>query len=102
MTNYLRCCGRCGGSFIGDNRDEIWFCAACVKALPEFNPQPYGRGRYDDQRCRMDYQGRRLVEMVVIARVGDMVTVRPLGFPDADLITVHVNNLRPHYITPGH
>lgn len=104
MTNYLRSCGGCGGSFLGDNRDEIYFCPRCTKNLPEFDPQPYAKckGQPDKQRCRMDYQGRRLVEMVVLAREGDMVTVRPLGFPDDDPVTVHLNVLRPHYITPGH
>lgn len=100
-SNALRACGGCGGSFLADNRDEAYFCSKCTRNLPEFDPQPYGLGRPDDQACRMDYQGRRLVRMVVLARDGDMVTVRPLGFPEADPVTVHVNNLRPVYITPG-
>lgn len=92
----LRCCGGCGGSFLGDNRNEIWFCPACAAKFPPFNPQPYPVGSQDEQQCR--YEGR---EMVVLAREGDQVTVRPLGNPDAPSFTVHINNLRPVYITPG-
>jgi hypothetical protein len=93
----LRCCGGCGGSFLGDNRDEIWFCPKCARNLPDFDPQPYGRGRLSDQSCR--YEGRL---MVVLDREGDEVSVRPLGNPSAPPVIVHINNLRPAYITPGH
>jgi hypothetical protein len=94
----LRSCGGCGGSFLGDDRNEIYFCPACTAKLPPFDPQPYARcqGQPDKQRCR--YEGR---EMVVLAREGDQVTVRPLGNPEAAPATVHINNLRPAYITPG-
>jgi hypothetical protein len=98
-TGILRSCGGCGGSFLGDNRNEIWFCPKCTAALPPFDPQPYAKcqGRPDKQRCR--YRGR---EMTVIAREGDMVTVRPLGDPEAEEHEVHISNLRSVYITPGH
>ena len=93
----LRSCGRCGGSFLGDNRNEIYFCPACTAKLPPFNPQPYPIGSQDEQQCR--YEGRL---MVVLAREGELVMVRPLGNPEAAPVTVHINNLRPAYITPGH
>jgi hypothetical protein len=94
----LRSCGGCGGSFLGDNRNEIYFCPKCTRGLPEFDPQPYEKcnGRPDKQRCR--YQGR---DMVVLEREGDMVTVRPLGRPDASSATVHIGQLRPVYASPG-
>jgi hypothetical protein len=98
----LRCCGRCGGSFLGDNRDEIWFCPSCTKKLPPFDPQPYSVGGSENQRARMNWAGWKLREVVVLAREGDMVTVRPLGNPDIEPVTVHVSVLRPAYITPGH
>lgn len=99
ITSILRNCGGCGGSFLGDNRNEIWFCPKCTAALPPFDPQPYAKCKEqpDKQRCR--YRGQ---VMAVIAREGDMVTVRPLGNPDAPAREVHVNDLRPVWITPGH
>jgi hypothetical protein len=97
----LRSCGGCGGSFGGDARDQIWLCPKCTAKLPPFDPQPYAVGGPDNQRCRMDWDGWRLREMVVLAREGDMVTVRPLGNPDIKPRTVHLNDLRPPYITPG-
>lgn len=101
MTLILRSCGRCGGSFGGDARNEIWFCNRCRAKLPEFNPQPYAVGGPANQTCRYSYDGWNLREMVVLAREGDMVTVRPLGNPDEAPRTVHVSELRPHYVTPG-
>jgi hypothetical protein len=99
--NSLRSCGGCGGSFLGDNRNEIYFCPKCTAGLPEFNPQPYRMQKLGEraveQQCR--YEGRL---MVVTDRDGDDVTVRPLGNPDAPARIVHVNNLRPAYVTPGH
>jgi hypothetical protein len=38
---------------------------------------------------------------VVLAREGDMVTVRPLGFPEAAPVTVHLNELTPPWISYG-
>lgn len=94
----LRVCGGCGGSFLGDDRNEIWFCPSCTAEHPPFDPQPYAKcqGRPDKQSCR--YEGR---EMVVLDRDGDDVTVRPLGRPDLEPFTVNIRNLRPVYVTPG-
>lgn len=101
MTCILRSCGGCGGSFCGDNRNETWFCPKCTRVndAKHFDPQPYGRGRPDDQRVKY---GPYLRDHVVLAREGDMVTIRPLGNPDADPVTVHVNNLRPPWVSYGH
>lgn len=101
MTLILRSCGGCGGSFGGDARNEIWFCNKCKARLPEFDPQPYAVGGSGKSICRMDQDGWPLREMVVLAREGDMVTVRPLGRPDLEPVTVSLSELRPHYITPG-
>jgi predicted amidophosphoribosyltransferase len=99
MTSYLRCCGGCGGSFaVAYSTNEIWFCPACTKKLPDFDPQPYAIGGPENQRVRY---GPHLREYVVLAREGDQVTIRPLGNPDAEEITVNVNVLRPPYITYG-
>lgn len=94
----LRSCGGCGGSFLGDDRNEIWFCPACTAKFPPFDPQPYAKcqGQPDKQSCR--YRGQ---QMVVLERDGDDVTVRPLGRPDLEPSVVHISNLRPVYITPG-
>lgn len=78
--------------------NEIWFCPKCTKRLPEFNPQPYAVGGPENQRVRY---GPYLREYVVLARESDMVTIRPLGNPGESPVTVSVNVLRPHYITPG-
>lgn len=101
MVCVLRSCGGCGGSFCGDNRNETYFCAECTRRNGErlFDPQPYGRGTIDSQRVKY---GPRLADHVVLAREGDMVTIRPLGFPDADPVTVHVNNVRPPWVSYGH
>lgn len=100
-TCILRSCGNCGGSFCGDNRNETYFCPKCTAAMPEFDPQPYAKceGRPDRQRVKY---GPWLTDHVVLAREGDMVTVRPLGNPDAEPFTVHVNNLRPPWVSYGH
>jgi hypothetical protein len=99
MVSYLRCCAGCGGSFaVAYTTNEAWFCPKCTAALPEFNPQPYGRGRPDDQSVRY---GPYLVQYVVLDRKGDMVTIRPMGNPDAMSFEVHVNNLRPMWVTYG-
>ncbi len=97
-SNALRSCGGCGGSFLADNRNEIYFCPKCTKYLPEFDPQPYGKGRPDDQQVRF---GPRLDLYLVIAREGDMVTIRRMGNPDALPFEVPVNNLRPLWTTYG-
>lgn len=64
----------------------------------EFDPQPYEKceGSTDRQRCRYDD-----TEMVVLAREGNSVTVRPLGSPYAPEQVVDVHSLRPSYITLG-
>lgn len=100
-SNALRSCGNCGGSFLVHAANETYICPKCTKSMPEFGPQPYAKcmDRPDKQRCRY---GPRLTEHVVLAREGDMATVRPLGCPDAEPFTVHVNNLRPPWITYGH
>jgi hypothetical protein len=99
-SNALRCCGGCGGSFLADDRNRTYLCPKCTAAQPEFDPQPYEKcqGRPDKQRCRY---GPRLAEHVVLAREGDMVTVRPLGFPEAEPVTVHLNELTPQRISYG-
>lgn len=99
----LRACGGCGGSFLGDNRNEIWFCPKCTAKLPPFNPRPYrviqaDGGDATDQTCRRYGDAR---EWVVCDRQGDAVTVKPLGFPDGYRETVNIAQLRPAYYTPG-
>lgn len=106
-SNALRSCGGCGGSFLADDRNEMYICPKCTKGLPEFDPQPYEKcgGRPDKQRVRYNWYGSGpygSAECVVLAREGDMVTIRPLGRPELEAVTVHLNNLRPARITPGH
>lgn len=100
MTCILRLCGGCNGSFCGDSRNETYFCPKCTAAMPEFDPQPYAKceGRPDRQRVKY---GPYLADHVVLAREGDMVTIRPLGNPEAESFTVHVNNLRPTRVSYG-
>lgn len=100
-SNALRSCGGCGGSFLADDRNETYFCPKCTAAQPEFDPQPYAECKDQPDKQRVKY-GPRLADHVVLARKGDMVTIRPLGFPDDDPVTVHVNNLRPPWVSYGH
>lgn len=99
-SNALRSCGGCGGSFLADDRNETYFCPKCTAAFPEFDPQPYPScgGRPDRQRVRY---GPRLDEYVVLAREGDMLTIRRLGLPESDPVQVHVANARPPWVTYG-
>lgn len=100
-SNALRSCGGCGRSFLADNRNETYYCPKCTKSMPEFDPQPYATcgGRPDKQMVKY---GPMLTDHVVLAREGDMVTIRPLGFPENEPVTVHLNELRPPWVSYGH
>lgn len=86
----LRCCAGCGGSFLGYTTGGFGFyCGPCAKRHGEgFDPQP-GPGKWQTVRLCSDKNPR---DYVVLAREGQILTLRPLGRPDVPSVEMHVNN----------
>lgn len=96
MTNFLRCCAGCNAHItIGyeTERDAAVYCTKCdamnKESWSDFDPQP---------RPGRDCLVRLYTEpgqWCVLARDGDMLTVRKMGFPDSESVEVHVANVLP-------
>ena len=91
MISYLRSCAGCGGSFAAHNSrslDEAYVCDKCMPKVmpPDFDPQPNDIVRFID--------GPR-GDWLVLGRDGDMVSVRRLGFPEAEPRPVSIHALYP-------
>lgn len=69
----LRCCAGCAGSFLGDNRPGSYHRPRCTAEMPPWDPQPN-----DSVRLHTD----RIARYLVLARDGETLTLRRLGFPE--------------------
>ncbi|MCW2768156.1 MAG: hypothetical protein JWO11_4115 [Nocardioides sp.] len=88
--SYLRSCAGCTRSFAtyaAKSWDAPFCCGPCqAKRMRGFNPQPNHTVHLVD---------RWSAQFVVLARVGDMLTIRRLGHPDGAMSAVHVANTMP-------
>lgn len=86
---YLRMCAGCAGSFATyapGHWDDPYTCPNCLAKQPPFNPQPNDVVHLADNWR---------TQFVVLARTGDTLTIRRLGWPDGPISTVHVANTMP-------
>lgn len=97
----LRSCAVGGGHHLGHNSKSFGGRYFCPKHQREtfynFDPQPY-TGRVGEPVCnrvRFIDNARGECELIVIARDGDRVTVKALGFPELPARTVTLAELWP-------
>ena len=97
----LRSCAVGGGHHLGHNSTSFGGRYLCPKHQREtfynFDPQPctHQIGELIRNRVRFIDGGRGDAELIVIARDGDQVTVKVLGFPDLPAQTVPLAALWP-------
>lgn len=106
MLDVLRTCSAGLGQWAGhDSRsfDGNYYCPRHLwSLLHNFNPQPYGKGGTDTTVKFID-GGRSggfdpigcSTPYVVLDRIGDLLTLRPLGFPDVPTVTALVDEVYP-------
>lgn len=96
--NILRSCAVGGGHHLGHNSRSFggrYFCPKHLReTFHEFDPQPGDPVR---NRVRFIDGGRGDAELIVVARDGDQVTVRYLGFPDLPAQTASLAELWPSW-----
>lgn len=79
MSNYLRCCAGCGGSFINQmprHGDDPFHCAPCwAKRMDGFDPKP------NDRVLLIRRQSGPWSQLVVISRDDGQIVTQILGQP---------------------
>jgi len=93
--HFLTSCATCGGHWLGHDSSSFGGVYRCPEHQAAhtagFGPQP------NDLVCTI--VGPQ-TQCVVLAREADHVTLRRLGFPDAESFTVHISAL--HRATDWH
>lgn len=106
-TYSWRTCAAGGGDHLGHDSTSFggkYLCPVHLWSLMHgFNPQPYGTPGGTDQTVKFIdgslpgpmHAERHETVWCVWGRDGEMLTLRPLGRPDCEPITAHVNTVYP-------
>lgn len=93
----IRACAAGAAEFLGHDSTSFggrFFCPGHQwSLLHRFNPQPHGVAGGTDGTVRLIDGGQ--ADLVVLARAGDILTVRQLGLPDSTVRTVQVSEVYP-------
>lgn len=95
-TGYLRSCAGCSAHIllnyaVNDRSDNPAYCSKCsqkvsVRAEVGGRVRIYNRGIIPGES-----------EFIVLAKDGEMLAVKPLGFPDATPFEVSIGNVKPEF-----